>query len=361
MRKSYLTFLIVICLAFVAAPGPAQAQWFGKKDTEPSFEDIMAEGLKLVERKLYDAAVLKYDEAVAADPDSAHAYASRAYCYLMKGAPDVAIKDYTHAIELVPDYRDAFKGRATAYFTMQNFNKSTEDYTRAIKIDPDDAGLYMNRGINYSILRDRTAAMKDFNKVIELAPQNPNGYYNRGVIYLTMEKFQKALADFSYTLKLDPERYDALNNRALIYFRLKEYQKSKQDMDRLKKNGIPLPAGMEEALDMALANPKDFSRRLQNLEQFFETGRIPGLGQGDAAPSQAVEAGEKSEPVVAERPQRRVIPAATPAPAVKQDIIILKSGKKIAGKIVEQTDDHVRIEIEGIPITYYSDEIEKVE
>ncbi len=42
------------------------------------------------------------------------------------------------------------------------------------------------------------------------------------------------------------------------------------------------------------------------------------------------------------------------------DTVTLKSGKKINGKVVERTKDYVKIEIEGITVTYWRDEIENV-
>ena len=42
-------------------------------------------------------------------------------------------------------------------------------------------------------------------------------------------------------------------------------------------------------------------------------------------------------------------------------IVILKNGNKVEGKRVEQADDHIRVEVDGVTVTYYSDEIEKVE
>ena len=42
------------------------------------------------------------------------------------------------------------------------------------------------------------------------------------------------------------------------------------------------------------------------------------------------------------------------------DTIILKSGKKIKGKITEETDNFIRVNIEGIPITFYNSEIKSI-
>jgi len=43
------------------------------------------------------------------------------------------------------------------------------------------------------------------------------------------------------------------------------------------------------------------------------------------------------------------------------ETIRLKSGKVITGKIVERNDKSVKVEIEGVPITYYSDAIESID
>lgn len=43
------------------------------------------------------------------------------------------------------------------------------------------------------------------------------------------------------------------------------------------------------------------------------------------------------------------------------ETIVLKSGKTVEGKIIEKTDKYVKIDSEGVPLTYYYDEIEKIE
>ena len=41
--------------------------------------------------------------------------------------------------------------------------------------------------------------------------------------------------------------------------------------------------------------------------------------------------------------------------------IILKSGQKVEGKIVEQTDKYVKLEFQGVELIFYSDEISSIE
>ena len=42
------------------------------------------------------------------------------------------------------------------------------------------------------------------------------------------------------------------------------------------------------------------------------------------------------------------------------DVLYLKNGKKIAGKIIEKTDKYVKIEYEKVLLTYWSDEVDKI-
>lgn len=41
--------------------------------------------------------------------------------------------------------------------------------------------------------------------------------------------------------------------------------------------------------------------------------------------------------------------------------VILKSGQKVEGKIIEQTDKYVKVEFEGVELIFYSDEISSIE
>jgi len=43
------------------------------------------------------------------------------------------------------------------------------------------------------------------------------------------------------------------------------------------------------------------------------------------------------------------------------ETIVLKSGETIEGEIIERTDEFIKVDIYGIPITYYLDEIESID
>ena len=43
------------------------------------------------------------------------------------------------------------------------------------------------------------------------------------------------------------------------------------------------------------------------------------------------------------------------------ETIILKSGKKVEGKIIKKTDKYIQIDFPGVPLTYFLDEIESID
>jgi tetratricopeptide (TPR) repeat protein len=43
------------------------------------------------------------------------------------------------------------------------------------------------------------------------------------------------------------------------------------------------------------------------------------------------------------------------------ETIVLKSGKTVEGKLIEKTDKYIKIDFQGVPLTYFSDEIQSVD
>ena len=43
------------------------------------------------------------------------------------------------------------------------------------------------------------------------------------------------------------------------------------------------------------------------------------------------------------------------------ETIVLKSGKTVEGKMLEKTDTYIKLNINGMPITYYTDQIERID
>lgn len=63
-----------------------------------------------------------------------------------------------------------------------------------------------------------------------------------------MGKFDLAIKEYDEAIRIKPDRFDAVQNRAMSNFYLKNYDKTWEDVRRLERNGIFLPAGLMESL-----------------------------------------------------------------------------------------------------------------
>ena len=43
------------------------------------------------------------------------------------------------------------------------------------------------------------------------------------------------------------------------------------------------------------------------------------------------------------------------------ETVILKSGKTVEGKLIEKTNMYIKIDLQGVPVTYFLDEIESID
>ena len=48
-------------------------------------------------------------------------------------------------------------------------------------------------------------------------------------------------------------------------------------------------------------------------------------------------------------------------PVSRADTVYLKNGKKLQGRIVEKTDKQIKISIKGVALTYYAEDIERID
>jgi len=310
-----ITRTIILFLLFAGHPLISFA------DEAISEKEIVDKGRQLMDRKLYDAAVLEFDKVIDLDPQNAFAYSNRGYCFAMKGEFDTAVQDFTKAIEINPNYDDAICKRAKSYAALRKFKESFADYDRAIEINPQNKTAYLERGSIKAMSGDTEQALTDLNKAIELSPQDENGYFGRGMTYVMKKDYKDAIDDFTKVLEINSERYDALTSRAACYSELKEYDKAKEDVATLKQAQVPLPPAFLEALEKKASGESSDSGK-------------------DVAP--AVSGGQDTK-------------------VTSGDVtVILKSGQKIEGKVLEQTKKYIKLDFEGTTVTYYQDEIDKI-
>jgi tetratricopeptide (TPR) repeat protein len=184
----------------------------------------------------FDKVITDYTEVIRRQPKLARAYYDRGIAYL-RSDYDKAIADFSEAIRLEPNDSKAHVARGLVHAHKGDNEKAVADYTKAIRLAPKEAALYQLRGLVYAEKGDHDMAMADFAEAILLDPENVDVYCARGAVRRARREFSKAVADFTEAIRLDPALAKAHYNRAAVYTEMGYWDKALADLERAKKLG----------------------------------------------------------------------------------------------------------------------------
>ncbi|KAJ8093018.1 hypothetical protein PM082_011339 [Marasmius tenuissimus] len=106
------------------------------QNTRGRAQSLKDEGNKLFIAKNFDAAMGKYDEAIALDDRNPILFANRAACRLSLRRYMDAVADAAKATELDPNYSKAWARLGTAYDELRQFDQSEEYWKKALETLP---------------------------------------------------------------------------------------------------------------------------------------------------------------------------------------------------------------------------------
>jgi tetratricopeptide (TPR) repeat protein len=147
-----------------------------------------------------DPEMIKLDEAVRRNPNSAEAYWRRAYAWYARDRFDLAFPDYDEAIRLDPTNSAYYDARGFAYH-MHNRQeeKALADYGEAIRLDPVNHHALNNRAYLLATTKDDRfrngrKALEDATKACELTQWKKPGYLDTlAVAYAEIGDFEQAI------------------------------------------------------------------------------------------------------------------------------------------------------------------------
>ena len=94
--------------------------------------------IKLFKDGKYADAVLKYNDAIEADPEVPAFYTNRAFCHLKMENHGLAIADATVALELDKTFVKAYYRRGSAYFALGKYKDALKDLKSVRQLKPSD-------------------------------------------------------------------------------------------------------------------------------------------------------------------------------------------------------------------------------
>ena len=160
---------------------------------------------------VFDPAIASFQEAIAADPHFALAYAQLAYAELTK-------EEYAH-----------LDGRTTRKPELLVSAKQNVD--RALQLDTQLPAAHLALGRwHFASEQNREAALKEYRRALELDPRLSEAKARIASSLLKEGRTEEAIQVYLQGLELDPRNYQLLRNLGIAYTMRREYQKAR-DID----------------------------------------------------------------------------------------------------------------------------------
>lgn len=147
-----------------------------------------------------DPEIMKLNEAVRRNPNSADDYWRRASAWRDRGRYDLAFRDFDEAIRLDPTNSELFDDRGFAYhMNNRQEEKALADYDEAIRLDPVNHHALNNRAYLLATtlddrFRDGRKALEGATKACELTKWSKPGYLDTlAVAYAEVGDFEQAI------------------------------------------------------------------------------------------------------------------------------------------------------------------------
>lgn len=234
MRNRYIVFVAMAVLAIVLVGCTRNPETAKRKYVES--------GMKYMEQKKYDSAVIQFKKALQVDPKYAEAHYQLGTAQLDLQHYPEAYKELSQAVELDPNHVKARLALGSLLLSARQFDKTEEQARYVVEHDPNNAEGFVLLGNALLAEKHQQEAVDAFTKAISLKPNDADAYVNRGVLYAYMKQDASAEADMRKAISLDPHKLPAYANLAGYYMYMKDPKKAEEVYRLAIQNNPDSPA-----------------------------------------------------------------------------------------------------------------------
>ncbi len=279
----------------------AQQQHVGRAGTSnPEAYRLYLEGRQLWHERTPEGlkkSIDLYQQAIAADPNYALAYAGLADTYNVAGSYGIGITsrqarqlsdDATKkALELDDSLPEAHAARGMALATQRKWSEAESEFHRAIALNPNSAGAHYFYAVSLLMPENRMAeALKEFQTALSLDPLSAIIGSNYALALSIERRYPEALAQFQKVLDRDPNFAPAYAKRSVVYAETGRFPEAVSDLKRYSGATIAatpdargylqlaeaLPAGIRTMhVAMAWAAAGDRDQAFKYMNEAYET------------------------------------------------------------------------------------------
>jgi tetratricopeptide (TPR) repeat protein/TolB-like protein len=195
-------------------------------------------GLVLLRKdSMIDAAEASFERAVAADPDSALAYAGLAEAQWAKYRITRDSNWFTHAAESTKDAERRNPDLARVLFVRgvrnainSRYEQAVAELQRALEVDPhySNAARYLGRA--YELSGQAELAVAAYRQAMVTDPSDYRTYADLGDFYIQRDQYSQSLAPLRQAVELAPDEPNARYLLALAYMNLGQFQAAETEL-----------------------------------------------------------------------------------------------------------------------------------
>lgn len=181
-------------------------------------------GIDKAEAGELEAAIEKFEQAVAIAPDRPEPLNNLGVALAKLGRIDEAIVYFEKAYQLDHKSAKALTMWGAALLEKGQFDAAQEKYKEAITLSPQNPEPYVNWGIGLARLQKYHEAIKHFQTALALYPYQGEVYFYWGAALAELERYEEAILRFQSAVRFLPEHAQSYYFWAISLNRLKRYK-----------------------------------------------------------------------------------------------------------------------------------------
>jgi Tfp pilus assembly protein PilF len=122
-----------------------------------------------------------------------------------QGDYEAALERFGEALALNPDSARAHNLRGVAFFRLRDFANAEEEFRKAVALDTSYAGAYNNLGSVLFARRQFDRAADMFKKALSLSPDSVSALYSLGTLLLLQGKSEEGMSYLTRAIERDPD------------------------------------------------------------------------------------------------------------------------------------------------------------
>jgi len=218
LNSKYLISAICLCLGLALLVCPVKASET-KEDARGLSHYIV--GVYYDDLGDLDKAIQEYQQALAANPNSALLHLSLASIFIKKDQTALAIEQLKQSVGIDPEAVEPHVILALVYAGQNKADLAAQEYTLALKnaakLQPKNLEIYKSLGVVYLQQSKLKEAEGIFKLIVDMAPADPQAHFYLGSIYFDLKDNSSVEKELNTALKLKPDYHEALNFLGYFY------------------------------------------------------------------------------------------------------------------------------------------------